>query len=322
MGHEFLDKLIEVSEEEKEILKYSKGIKKSLYTSSRSFIIQGANLLKDKPIDIRLHTRFAAFPLHGHDYMETMYVYNGKVVHYINGDKIILEKGDILFMNRHIQHSLDCAGKADIGINFILSDNFLTSVWNNLKEDDLLAKFIMENFKQNGRPEYLQFRIGNVFPICNLLDNLVYSLSGDHRSDYSILPQAVSLFLGYISLYKETLINGTYNLTRAEGQKREISAYINENYKTATLQELAARLDFSYAYLSRLITNLFGKSFRSLLLEQRMSIAEKLLLTTSMDISDIINAIGYENKSYFHRAFATRHSTTPHKWRTNWQACP
>lgn len=316
MEYDFLEKLTQISDEENEILEHHRGIKKSLYTTSHNFIIQGTNLLKDKPIDIRLHTRFADFPLHGHDYMEIMYVYNGSVTHHIGGDKIILQKGDILFMNRHIQHSIEYANTDDIGINFILSDNFLNSVWNNLKADDLLAKFISENYKSNGNPEYLQFRIGEVFPIRNLLDNLVYSLSGEHRSDYSILPQAVSLLLGYISLYEETLINDTYNLSKEECQKREISAYVTGNYRTATLHELAGIMNFSDEYLSRHISKLFGKNFRCLLLEQRILIAEKLLLTTLMDVSDIINAVGYENKSYFHRVFRARHGTTPHNWRS------
>ncbi len=316
MEYDFLEKLTQISDEENEILEHSKGIKQSLYTTSRNFIIQGTNLLKDKPIDIRLHTRFADFPLHGHDYMEIMYVYNGTITHHMSGETIVLQKGDILFMNRHIQHSIDYAKTDDIGINFILSDNFLHSVWNNLQSDDLLAKFISENFKQNGNPEYLQFRIGGVFPIRNLLDNLVYSLSGDHRSDYSILPQAVSLLLGYISLYKETLINDTYNLTKDERQKREITNYITGNYRTATLHELADIMNFSDEYLSRHISELFGKNFRTILLEQRMLIAEKLLLTTSMDVTDIITAVGYENKSYFHRIFLAQHGTTPHKWRS------
>ena len=317
MDNTFLEKLSGISAEEQEILDSKCGIKQSYYTTSRDFIIQGCYLLKNKPIDIRLHTRFTAFPMHSHDYMEIMYVYNGQITHQINGNTVVLKKGDILFMNRHVQHSIDEAVREDIGINFYLSDNFLNSVWKGLQSDDILAKFISNNYKQDGVPEYLQFAIGDVYPIRNLLDNLIYSLSGDHRSDLPILPQAVALLFSYLSLYQETLVGDSYNLTKTEAFKRKITSYIFNNYKTATLRELSNQLGFSAEYVSRRITALFEKNFRDLLLEQRLTIAEKLLLTTDMNLNDIISAVGYENKSYFHRQFKERHGITPHKWRKN-----
>ena len=43
-------------------------------TDGGSFVIQSATVLANNPIAATLHPRSCAFPLHGHDYMELMYV--------------------------------------------------------------------------------------------------------------------------------------------------------------------------------------------------------------------------------------------------------
>ena len=315
MEKNFLEKLIEISEEEKEILKSANAIKKSIYTSSRTFVVEYENLLNEKPIDVRVHTRFVDFPMHSHNYMEIMYVYSGRIWHNINNRDLLLEEGDILFMNRHVSHSVKRAEIDDVGINFILSDNFLNSVFNKLKNDYILQQFLVENFKYNGKPEYLHFKVGKVYPITNLIDNLLYLLFSQKEQSSLLLPDTVTLLLKHVSLNLNTLSNNEYSLSKEQLLKRQISIYISDNYKTATLSELAQKLGFSQEYLSRLILKIFGKNFKTLLLEQRMSVAEKLLLTTSMSIGDIVSAIGYENKSYFHRTFYALHQKTPLTWR-------
>ena len=60
-----------------------------------------------------------------------------------------------------------------------------------------------------------------------------------------------------------------------------------------------------------------AKSFKELLLEQRLLVAEKLLVATDMKINEIIYSIGYENSSHFHKKFFQKHSITPYQWRKN-----
>lgn len=125
MDKEIIEQLTRLSAEEKEILGGQKNIRKDDYTLSDSFIINEKRLLGgNKQIDLRLHTRFIDFPEHGHDYMEFMYVYSGCVTHLIGAEKISLRGGDILFLNRHIRHSVLRTEQSDIGFNFIVSNDF------------------------------------------------------------------------------------------------------------------------------------------------------------------------------------------------------
>ena len=52
-----------------------------------------------------------------------------------------------------------------------------------------------------------------------------------------------------------------------------------------------------------------------LLMEERFTAAEKMLMTTDIPIGDIINNVGYENSSYFHKEFKDRYGMPPNEYR-------
>jgi YesN/AraC family two-component response regulator len=91
--------------------------------------------------------------------------------------------------------------------------------------------------------------------------------------------------------------------------------YIEENYRTATLTEIAAQLNQSVYQLSRLIKEQAGHTFKDLLQTKRLNLAVYLLTTTSLSVEDIITAVGYENTSYFHRLFKGKFGITPKVYR-------
>ena len=316
MDSAIIEKLRQLSDEEKEILHGQKNIRKDDYTLSDSFIINSKKMLNaDKQMDFRLHTRFIDFPDHGHDYMEFMYVYTGKITHVIGGEKIALESGDILFLNRHIRHAVLRAEEGDLGINFMVSDAFLKYIFHNVQDNPVMSGFLTRNFDRAGEGEYLHFRIKDNFPIRNLLDNLIYALANHAAGDYTILTQLVSLLFSYLSYYRETLTGGVALSSPDALLKQGVTAYIERQYPRARLFELADSLGYTPEYLSRRITELFGTSFRSLLIEERLKVAERLLSTTRLSVDEIIRTVGYENQSYFHRMFREKYGDSPFRYR-------
>lgn len=315
MNPKLLKAFLAPTAEEKIILETQRGIDKSLYTGTRDFVVHGTKLLGNKRMDIRPHTRYTEFPLHGHDFFEMMYVANGTITHTINGQTVTLEKGDILLLNRHIQHAVATANTEDIGINFILSDAFLCSVWHMLFNCDTLARFLAENFKPDGNGEFLHFRTGHILPISNLLENVVCDLLAEKQDNF-ILTQTVSLLFQYLSRHPETLVHMLCFGTKSDRLKSTVLSYIAANYTTANLSELAQTTGYADEYLCRVIKKLFGTTFKQLVLDYRMYVAEKLFLTTDRSIENIISEVGYDNKSYFHRRFKEKHGMTPYRWRT------
>ncbi|MBQ8381062.1 MAG: helix-turn-helix domain-containing protein [Clostridia bacterium] len=310
MDRNLLRQISLVSDEERSILS-GIPLEKSLYTSNAEFIVNSDKLLgKDRDIMIRTHTRFTSFPLHSHNYLEMMVVLSGGITNRIADKEIRLTEGDILIMNKHVSHSIDEAGIDDVGVNIIISDSFIKSLSGELSET-VFTDICNENLKPDGDGIYLCFSTKGNKQIENIIENLLFELS-EYGSGSQVLKYTTALLFGYLSRNSEDLLSGGSRMPDKDTKRRsQIQSYISSKYKTATLSELADMLFLSMPYLSKMIVDYFGKSFKELLFERRMSVATSLVLKTKLPIGEIINSVGYENESYFHREFKKVHGMTP-----------
>ena len=60
-------------------------------------------------------------------------------------------------------------------------------------------------------------------------------------------------------------------------------------------------------------------TFKELLKRQRLMQAANLLEHTKLPITEIIERVGYDNTSYFHRKFKERHGVSPKEYRAQHQ---
>ena len=147
------------------------------------------------------------------------------------------------------------------------------------------------------------------------MENMIYSVICQKDSDGYTLQQSFELLICYLASMQRThapIHTDSYE----EKVKKKILNYIRTSYSTATLTEAAQMLGLSAPYLSRWISKHFNSSFKELLMDQRFNSAEKMLLTTDIPIGDIINNVGYENSSYFHKEFKLRFGMPPNEYRT------
>ena len=106
----------------------------------------------------------------------------------------------------------------------------------------------------------------------------------------------------------------------------KVMAYIEENLdKELSLDILSGHLNYSTAYLSRLIKKYSGKNFMELLLDCRMGRAKELLKNTDLKVSQIAGKVGYNDNSYFIQTFKKKAGVTPNEYRAlyalerNWE---
>ena len=97
--------------------------------------------------------------------------------------------------------------------------------------------------------------------------------------------------------------------------RSRIEAYIENNIKTATVKELAKELGYSTIYTGALIKKLKGKSFSKLLNDYKCKKAADMLLHTDLSVEEIINCMGYENKSFFRKIFKEKYGKNPLEFR-------
>ena len=94
-----------------------------------------------------------------------------------------------------------------------------------------------------------------------------------------------------------------------------IDTYIDENIKTANITELSQILGYSTIYTGNLVKKLTGDVFSKRVLSKRCKIAADMLSDTELSIYEIIHTVGYENESFFRKAFKDKYGKTPLEFR-------
>ena len=309
---EILAKLLPITEEEKAILN-GESVDKSIYTTHGGSVIRSKKLLSGgRLIRARVHTRFVHFPEHTHDFVEVVYMCSGKTTHIINGKTIDLSEGELLFLGQNAKQEILPASGNDIAVNFIILPQFFHKTLEMLgAEETPLKKFLIESLFKEENPGYLHFKVSDVLPVQNLIENLLWTLTSNASNKRNINQTTMGL------LFMQ-LLNHTDKLTyqsKEEAAILQIFKYIEENYKNGSLTEAAKLLHYDFYWLSHEIKNQTGKTYTELLQDKRLSQAEYLLKNTKIGIDEISKAVGYENKSYFHRIFNSRFGMSPKKYR-------
>lgn len=316
MNQELLSRLSVITEEEQKILDGKVGIEKKLYTSGEEFTVDSAKMLQaGRLITVRTHTRFAHFPLHRHNYVEVMYVCEGSVTNIIGGKEIVVHKGELLFLNQYTRHEILPAGRGDIVINLIVLPEFFDTASEMIGKDNEIGRFLVNTLRQSDQKgEYLYFKVADVLQIQNLMENMIYSLIMRQENQDLINQTTMGLLFLYLLdsvQHAETLVPDQYEQVVLCTCRR----YINENYRTASLTELAGKVHLPMHTLSRMLKHVSGENFKDLLQQKRLCKAVSLIRETDLPIQDIITAVGYENHSYFHRLFKKKYGMVPREFR-------
>ncbi|MCT2343490.1 helix-turn-helix domain-containing protein [Niallia taxi] len=311
-----LKQLMELTEEEIEILSQEKKVRKDLYTSQHHFIIESEKFLdKNKMITVRKHTRFIDFPKHRHNYIEINYVVKGKLKQKVDNDSITLKKGELLFLNQHIEHEIEACGNDDLIINFIIQPLFFQFIFQYLNGENIITEFLINslfNHTQNG--QYLYYAVSEVEEIQELVEKII-----KEETDGSLMAESkMKLYMGLLLI---ELVKNTDKITKNQSASSqhfivvESLKYIEEHYKNGTLQELAQRLLQSSSSLSKNIKKATGFTFKDLIQEKRLMKAKELLETTDFSVRTVVEEVGYDNISYFYRIFKEKYKKTPKELR-------
>ena len=309
---EILEKLIPITDEERAILS-GEGVDKSIYTSHGGTIIRHKKLLSDgRLIRARTHTRFVHFPEHTHDFIEAVYMCQGKTTHIINGKELVLNEGELLFLGQNARQEILPGSENDIAVNFIIQPSFFDKTLEMLgAEETPIKNFLLSSLFDGENQGYLHFKVAGVLPVQNLIENLIWTLISNTSNKRNINQTTMGLLFMQLINHTDKLVYET----KEDKAVMDIFRYIEGNYKNGSLTEAASLLHYDFYWISHEIKNRTGKTYTEHLQEKRLSQAAFLLKNTSLSVEKIAIAVGYENKSYFHRIFSAKYGTSPKKYR-------
>ncbi len=315
MNEKILKKIEPPTAEEQRFLEGA-GIVPENYFSGEDFAVDSKKMLsKGMLIQIRPHTRFIDFPRHRHNYIEMMYMCKGSVTHLIEGRELVLRQGEILLLNQHLYHSIKRARQEDIGVNFIILPEFFDTAFGALKSGNVLTDFLADTLRaDSGKIRYLHCRVADLPETQNLIENMLYSLMWRKKDEEKINQTTMMLLFMHLMNHTDRIDVGK-KYEYENGIMMTVLRYVDMHYKDADLTALAEELNQSLSSLSRIISRNTGSTFKELLQRKRFHVALDLLRKTSLSVSDIAAAVGYENNSYFYRRFREKYGISPKEYR-------
>ncbi|WP_322924220.1 AraC family transcriptional regulator [Paenibacillus campi] len=248
------------------------------------------------------------FPHHWHRHIEFLYVESGEAIIECNAKPIHVRSGDLIVLNSNDLHQgislsnqlVYYALIADLqSLQSPLQDavemRFITPMTQNRLlfcshiEDDAELQHCMENIIA----EFRDRRIGHELAVKSLM--------------YRLLALLVRGYVADLSDWRHT-----ENRMRNVERFTPILQYIEQHYaEEMTIEQLAELAGLSRFHFSRLFRELTGRTVTEYVNQVRINRAEYLLLNTSMTVSEVAMAAGYNDISYFSRTFKKYRNIAP-----------
>jgi len=239
-----------------------------------------------------------------------LYAFAGTVLVNINGQRLTLTSGNLVFVAAQQTYRVLPLKAGDILTTLLLpmAHDLLTllPVTDNaqlklqlsvIQQDYRRWHYVQFNNDKIEDPAYITERI-----LCEVLCPAVFAATRvTHFFDLMVI---------------ELLRLDNYLPPRLQRGKRQVTTadllqYIDQDYDVCTLKTMAQAFHYNPNYLSNRLKSATGQSFIQLADSRRMEAAMTLLANPHISIDEIVMYIGYSSKSFFYKKFKERYGESP-----------
>jgi AraC-like DNA-binding protein len=258
---------------------------------------------------------FPEVPLHWHDELELIYVKKGAGIVTVDFREYHVKAPCLLLILPRQLHSIEQKDTLSIEYeNIIFHPSLLLSRQADVTATDFLLPLI------DG-----QITVPTLFtPVYPYYTDVIAPIDACDEIGKT-RPQGYELFIKSQLYYFFFILNNRCrNLTapksnyKALEKMKLVLKYIENNYmEKITIAEIAATVDFSESHFMRYFKETMGVSFVGYLKDYRLTMAARLLTSSDSSVLDIAAEVGFDNLSYFNRAFKEKYQMTPRQFRKN-----
>ena len=271
---------------------------------SHSFVLEKFKRYYISMLDQNTHDTSS---LHTHDYYEFLFIVQGDIIHYCNGEESLLKEGTFVLIRPGDVHRIKPKNSAEFGVlNIIVPVNLL----------ELLLEYLGPSFHAERLLETPQPAVTVLGPVefqhivkeSNRLCFLHY-LSQDEM-DYLFRSFILSILANY------------FPAPHTQKQAEMPVWFQNVIYKMMQLENFREGLPAiqrlchcTPEYFARLCRKFSGKTPTELINEFRLSYAATELVNSDSTVLDICQNAGFNNLSHFYHLFKAHYGMTPLQFR-------
>lgn len=244
---------------------------------------------------------FGSVEEHGHDFIELLYIRSGKGLHKVNGKSFLVSAGDAFVLQTGVTHSFTPLSDSFAWIDCLFMPEFVDfGIGRLLSEKKYYAAdgFELDFLFQSMLREYEEKREGYLTKIRGYLLALLAELDRQNFVGTDTEPHA-----SYGSNKKKRLVNEALRCVRDRFRDK------------ISLDEVAAELQISRSYLSKLFRETLGTSFVAYVNQYRLERSAELLRTTEELIRNVALDCGFADEKLFRTLFRRGYGMTPGEYR-------
>lgn len=262
------------------------------------------------------HLRYLPALIHQHDFFELLYVAEGRCTNTILQQSISMAAGDLCIIAPGTEHAVSAFEDEDIIFNIIIrTSTFESAFFGLLEGDDILSDFFRRTFYGKDGIPWLLFHTAGDTHLLEVTEHAYEEYQSHSQYRKQMMNSMLSVFL--ITLlrdHEETMEIPNAHLYKTDNNLMSILRYMQANFATVSMAEMAKQFNYSERQLQRLILNATGMTFRENIQKQKMSRAA-LLLRRGVTVTEICQQLGFESENNFRKIFARAFGMTPSDYR-------
>ncbi len=258
---------------------------------------------------------------HWHSELEWVFVENGTTLCLIHGEKIELEPGDGIFINCNILHAYKASNNFPMPI-FLFAPEFLAA-----KRSAIYKEFVQPILA--AELPYLVLKRDCIWQaeildtLCKLKELCTEYARGDD-CDCSVTKK-LDIYTLCLAMWRTLFthvnisrpgVETTFDNGTTQKRIQTMISFIKSNYaRPIKLENIVHAASISKSEALRCFHSVLDTTPVDYLIRYRLDVATKLLQSTNETISAIASEVGFENPSYFCRAFRKAYSMSPAEYR-------
>jgi AraC-like DNA-binding protein len=241
-------------------------------------------------------------PMHGHESLcELLLCYHGTGIYNVDDDSYEVKEGDLIYYNVGERHEVLSKTDTEIGT--------YCYGFSAVKLPGLPENFLIPTDSPHVRPS------GSNFEMLKNLSERILDLDASDPIQAALMQSLGTSILFTAAILPAAMVQRKTTSAAADLTKR-IKEYINAHYtEDIRLENIAEELSFSIPYISHTFKSVTGYSPVQYLIRCRIGLAETLLISSDLSVTQVASIVGYDNSNHFQTLFKNLVGTTPLQYR-------
>jgi len=255
-------------------------------------------------------------PWHWHEEVEFSYVVQGSLRVTVSGRSYVFREKEGFYINSNILHTMEAEHREEeektVWYSYLFHPMFLGGHYKSVFETKYIAPVL-----KNKKYEIAAFRSENPRQkeILQLLLQAA-ELQGQQDCEFRIRNTFSDIWLILMRELENTEHDAMQMNPVNQERIQSMLAYIHQHYaEKITLDQVAQAALISKRECLRCFQSCIQKTPIEYLLDYRVRVAEKLLRTTSLSVTQIALQTGFSNSAYFTKMFREHSGLSPSQYR-------